>query len=117
MKDSINEINIKTKLKSKATINPPKEMKAAFKTKFEDHLKLKQKKKKQWLSIALASATFCLALILFLNVNQSSSTTSNVKDYLAYIESNFSNDDHVLESLDEVNTLSYNDIDTEYSDY
>ncbi|POB13693.1 MULTISPECIES: hypothetical protein [Pseudomonadati] len=119
MKDSNKEMNMKTNLRTKAAINPPKEMNAAFKTKFTSHLKAKQKKRAQWLCAALASITICLAVVVTLSLEQPSSSASNVKDYLAYIESNFTNDDQVLESIDELSAISYNyiDVDGEYSDY
>lgn len=118
MKDSTNE-KLKFMLKNKASVNVPKNMDRDFVVKFRNHRTQKQNKeiKKRWLNIGLAASALCLILVFAINYNSAPKPVGSVKDYLAYVDRNFTNDDQILASVADLDTVTYNDSELEYSDY
>ncbi len=114
MKDSINE-KLKDTLNSKIDIPYPRTMAKDFNTAFKAHREKKIRKQRFFFSLSGALVT----LIVFIAFNSLTTvkTQGDVKDYLAFMEKNFTSEDHVLDSIDELNTISYTYIDFEENEY
>lgn len=109
---------LKDILNEKTQIQVPRNLEQDFLQKFDNHIEMKRTKKRIFFgikNITLTIASLCIFTIAFINYTApSSNKTTTVSDYLSFVESNFKNDDIIIENIDEIDGLAYTNF---YDDY